>query len=182
MRPLDQSALPLGVIVRDVMVGDRVVVSPFTNLYGCILHDDVFVGPFVEIQNDAEVGVRSRVSSHSFICAGCMIGPDVFVGHGVMTCNDRLPFIGNEDVRKVEPPTILAGCFVGSGAVILPGVTIGERARIGAGATVSHDVDPGDTIISSAGTSLTDVDALTSEGRAWRAQTWPLRSEDERLA
>jgi acetyltransferase-like isoleucine patch superfamily enzyme len=108
------------------------------------LEDDVFVGPFVEIQNDTHIGKRSRISSHSFVCEGVRLGEDVFVGHGVRFVNDKFK----------EPPgrpsfyaKTLVGdrVRIGSGSVILP-VTIGDEAIIGAGAVVTKDVPAGVTV------------------------------------
>jgi len=122
-----------------VSLSKGVIVSPHTNLYGCVLEDDVFVGPFVEIQKGVRVGARSRISSHSFLCEGVTLGEDVFVGHGVMFTNDKF-------VQEGAPPSFLKTTIeskvrIGSGATLLP-VTVGEGAVIGAGAVVTKDVAP----------------------------------------
>ena len=116
------------------------------NLYHCKIGNYVRLGPFIEIQNDAVVGEGTVISSHSFICAGCRIGRGVFVGHGVQTCNDRYPIANNREWFS-EPPIIEDFASIGSGAIILPGVRIGERAIIGAGAVVTKNVPPGATIV-----------------------------------
>lgn len=151
--------------LRDVRHGTGVIISPFTNLYECGLGDDVFVGPFVEIQRGVTVGARTRIQSHTFVCEHVTIGADCFIGHGVMFTNDRHPHIGGE--RGTEETIIEDGVTIGSGATLLP-VRVGAGAVIGAGATVTHDVEPGDTIISPAGMSMSDVRKLTSEGEQWR--------------
>jgi len=127
-----------------VKTGDRVKVSPQSNLYGCTLEDDVFVGPFVEIQKGAHVGRGSRISSHSFICEGVTLGQDVFVAHGVMFVNDKFKEpLGRPSAYATT--RIGNGVRIGSGSVILP-VTVGDGAVIGAGSVVTKDVPPRTTI------------------------------------
>jgi acetyltransferase-like isoleucine patch superfamily enzyme len=123
------------------------------NLYGCTIGDESKIGSFVEIQKNAFVGARCKVSSHSFICEGVRIEDDVFVGHGVMFINDRRPHATASDgALQTEadweciPTLVKRGASLGTGAVILCGVTIGERAMIGAGAVVTHDVPDGATV------------------------------------
>jgi UDP-2-acetamido-3-amino-2,3-dideoxy-glucuronate N-acetyltransferase len=134
-------------------LGPDVVVHAFANLYGCRIGAGTRVGPFVEIQRDAEVGERCKISSHSFICSGVRIEDAVFVGHGVMFCNDKHPRAANADgeLQTDDDWTLLrtvveAGASVGSGAVILGGVRIGAGAMVGAGAVVSADVPPMATV------------------------------------
>lgn len=139
---------PLYRIAPDVVLGERVRLNAFINLYGCRIGDDAMIGTFVEIQRDVEVGPRCRIQSHTFICSGVTIEADVFVGHGVMFINDRNPraataFTGN---WKMERVTVKRGATIGSGALILGGITIGEGAMIGAGAVVLKDVAPGATV------------------------------------
>jgi acetyltransferase-like isoleucine patch superfamily enzyme len=136
--------------VQDVVFGADVVVHPFTNLYGCRIGDGTRVGPFVEIQRGAVVGARCKISSHSFICSGVTIEDEVFVGHGVVFVNDKHPQATNDDgsLKTDADWTLLTvrvrrGASIGSGAVILGGVVIGERAVVGAGAVVTRDVPPG---------------------------------------
>ena len=116
------------------------------NLYGCKIGDNTRIGAFVEIQKNATIGARCKISSHSFICEGVTIEDDVFVGHGVMFINDRYPRATSDGKPQTEadwelvPTLVKKGASIGSGAVILCGVTIGEKARVGAGAVVTHDV------------------------------------------
>jgi acetyltransferase-like isoleucine patch superfamily enzyme len=141
-------------IAPDVVLGADVKIfhPTLVNLYGCRIGDDTKVGTFVEIQKNAVVGRRCKISSHTFICEGVTIEDDVFVGHGVMFINDRRPRatadgrLQTEDDWTVVPTLIRRGASLGSGAVILCGVTIGENAMIGAGAVVTKDVAPGQTV------------------------------------
>ena len=122
------------------------------NLYGCRVGDDTKIGTFVEIQKNAVVGRRCKISSHTFICEGVTIEDDVFVGHGVMFINDRRPRATVEGRLQtagdwsVVPTRVRRGASIGSGATILCGVTIGEEALIGAGAVVTRDVGAGETV------------------------------------
>jgi acetyltransferase-like isoleucine patch superfamily enzyme len=122
------------------------------NLYGCRIGDDTKIGTFVEIQKNAEVGRRCKISSHTFICEGVTIEDDVFVGHGVMFINDRRPRataggqLQTEKDWTVVPTRIQRGASLGSGVTVLCGVTIGRDATIGAGAVVTRDVAPGETV------------------------------------
>jgi acetyltransferase-like isoleucine patch superfamily enzyme len=118
------------------------------NLYGCEVGEETRIGAFVEIQKNATIGARCKISSHTFICEGVAIEDEVFVGHGVMFINDRYPRATagggpqTEADWNVIPTRVRKGASIGSGAVIMCGVTIGERALIGAGAVVTHDVAP----------------------------------------
>ena len=141
-------------VASDVILGARVkIVHPtLVNLYGCRIGDDTKIGTFVEIQKNAVVGSRCKISSHTFICEGVTLEDDVFVGHGVMFINDRRPRatadgrLQTGDDWSVVPTLVKRGASIGSGAAILCGVTIGEHAMIGAGAVVTHDVPPGETV------------------------------------
>lgn len=116
------------------------IVEP-VNLYGCELGEDVFVGPFVEIQNDVVIGNRTRVQSHSFICSNVSIGADCFVGHGVMFTNDK--FIDRRLSKDFLPTIVGNKVYIGSNATILP-VTICDDVVIGAGAVVTRNItEPG---------------------------------------
>jgi acetyltransferase-like isoleucine patch superfamily enzyme len=123
------------------------------NLYGCTIGDETTVGAFVEIQKNASVGSRCKISSHSFVCEGVTIEDEVFVGHGVMFINDRYPRAATDGRKqgdadwKVVTTIVKRGASIGSGAVIMCGVTIGERAMVGAGAVVTRDVPDGATVI-----------------------------------
>jgi acetyltransferase-like isoleucine patch superfamily enzyme len=130
----------------DVRLGDRVKLSKFINLYGCEIGNDTKIGAFVEIQKNAKVGARCKISSHTFICEGVTIEDNVFVGHNVAFINDTFPraTIGQqlqtEKDWKVEKALVKKGASIGSGATILANVTIGEHALVGAGSVVTHDV------------------------------------------
>jgi UDP-2-acetamido-3-amino-2,3-dideoxy-glucuronate N-acetyltransferase len=132
-------------IADDVRLGRDVVIFEFVNMYGCEVGDESRIGAFVEIQRDVVVGRRVRVQSHTFICSGVRIGDDVFVGHNVTFINDRHPSVEGARTGSwtLEPTVVEARASIGSGAVILCGLTIGEGARIGAGAVVTHSVPAG---------------------------------------
>lgn len=135
-------------IAANVVLGQRVKVfqPDLVNLYGCTIGDETKVGAFVEVQKNASIGSRCKISSHTFICEGVTIEDDVFVGHGVMFINDLYPRatahgrLQSEADWEVVPTRVKRGASIGSGAVILCGVTIGEGALIGAGAVVTRDV------------------------------------------
>jgi UDP-2-acetamido-3-amino-2,3-dideoxy-glucuronate N-acetyltransferase len=140
-------------LIDDVTFGEGVVVASFTNLYGCELGDETRVGPFVEIQRGARIGSRCKIQSHSFVCDGVEIHDEVFVGHGVMFINDDRPRATTDDGElqsgddwTLLPTVIERRASLGSGAVILGGVRVGEGALVGAGAVVTRDVAPGDTV------------------------------------
>jgi len=135
-------------IAASVKLGDDVVIHhpDLVNLYGCAVGDGTRIGAFVEIQKNAAVGSRCKISSHTFICEGVTIEDEVFVGHGVMFINDPHPRATvngrpqSEEDWTVVPTRVRRGASIGSGAVILCGVTIGARAMVGAGAVVTRDV------------------------------------------
>jgi acetyltransferase-like isoleucine patch superfamily enzyme len=140
-------------ISADVRLGVGVKLAKFINLYGCSIGDETKIGAFVEVQKNATVGRRCKISSHTFICEGVTIEDQVFIGHGVMFINDIYPRattadgdLQTEQDWKVDPTVVKKGASIGSGATILANVTIGERAIIGAGAVVTRDVPP-DTIV-----------------------------------
>ena len=137
-------------IAADVKLGRGVRIYGFTNLYGCEIGDDVKIGSFVEIQKGARIGNRCKISSHSFVCEGVVLEDEVFVGHNVTFINDRYPRATND---RGEPQTeadweciptrVKQGASIGSGATLLCGITVGERAVIGAGSVVTKDVPAG---------------------------------------
>jgi UDP-2-acetamido-3-amino-2,3-dideoxy-glucuronate N-acetyltransferase len=139
-------------ITDDVELGEDVRIHSFVNLYGCVIGDHTRIGTFVEIQKGSRIGQRCKISSHTFICEGVAIGDGCFVGHGVMFINDKDPRAVNA-AGEPESESDWAGRFVethvgdqvsiGSGAVILGGLSIGDGALIGAGAVVTRDVEPG---------------------------------------
>ena len=139
--------------IVDVEFGDDVVVQSFTNIYGCAIGDRTRVGPFVEIQAGVSIGADCKLQSHTFVCDGVEIGDGVFIGHGVMFANDKRPRATSADgVLQTESDWTLLrtvvrdGASIGSGAVILGGIEIGADALVGAGAVVTRDVAPGETV------------------------------------
>lgn len=136
-------------IGQQVTLGKNVKFSKFVNIYGCEIGDETKVGAFVEIQKNAKVGRRCKISSHTFICEGVTLEDHVFVGHNVTFTNDSYPraTTPSGDLQidtdwKVEPTLVKKGASIGSGATILPNVVIGEGALIGAGSVVTKDVPP----------------------------------------
>jgi len=134
-------------IGANVKLGKDVKLSKFINLYGCAIGDECKIGSFVEIQKNATVGRRCKISSHTFICEGVTIEDNVFIGHGVMFINDSYPRAtaadGNLQTEadwKVERTIVKRGSSIGSGATILSNITIGEGAIVGAGSVVTKDV------------------------------------------
>lgn len=134
-------------IAPDVKLGHNVTFSQFINLYGCEVGDETKIGAFVEIQKNAKVGRRCKISSHTFICEGVTIEDEVFVGHNVTFVNDSFPratsrtgALQTEKDWKVEVTLVKKGASIGSGATILANVVIGENALIGAGCVVTRDV------------------------------------------
>jgi UDP-2-acetamido-3-amino-2,3-dideoxy-glucuronate N-acetyltransferase len=143
-------------LIDKVFFGQRVVVQPFTNLYGCRIGDDTRIGPFVEIQSGAVVGRRCKIQSHAFICEGVEIEDEVFVGHGVIFVNDKYPRAATEkgELQTAGDWTLLRTVVerratLGSGSVILGGLTIGAGALVGAGAVVTRDVAADETVVGS---------------------------------
>jgi acetyltransferase-like isoleucine patch superfamily enzyme len=137
-------------ISSDVKLGDNVKLSKFINLYGCEIGDHTKIGAFVEIQKNAVVGQRCKISSHTFICEGVTIEDDVFIGHGVTFINDMYPRATTDEGQLqtdhdwvVQPTVVKKGASVGSGATILANVTIGQNAIVGAGSMVTKDVPAG---------------------------------------
>jgi acetyltransferase-like isoleucine patch superfamily enzyme len=129
--------------MSNVTVGKNVVISHYTNLYNCSLDDNVFIGPFVEIQSNVKIGRNTRISSHSFICSNTVIGDNVFIAHGVMFTNDKF----TENISEwVERKTIIGNNVrIGSNVTLLP-VTIGDGTIIGAGSVVTKDI-PANSVI-----------------------------------
>jgi UDP-2-acetamido-3-amino-2,3-dideoxy-glucuronate N-acetyltransferase len=141
-------------LIDDVAFGDNVTVYSFTNLYGCRIGDNTRIGPFVEIQRGASIGSNCKIQSHTFICDGVKIEDEVFVGHGTMFINDNHPRattdegrLQGEDDWTLLPIVVARRATLGSATVVLGGVRIGEGATVGAGAVVTRDVPPGDTVI-----------------------------------
>jgi acetyltransferase-like isoleucine patch superfamily enzyme len=138
--PNEPRLLETGLV--NVTFGTGVTIIEPANLYGCTIGDDVFIGPFVEIQKDVTIGARTRVQSHTFICELVTIGEDCFIAHGVMFINDLFelggPATGRKDLWRST--TIGNKVSIGSNATILP-VTICDGVVIGAGAVVTKSID-----------------------------------------
>ena len=136
-------------VTADVKLGRDVKLGKFINLYGCAIGDETKLGAFVEIQKNATIGRRCKISSHTFICEGVNIEDEVFIGHGVTFTNDMYPrattggALQTASDWKVEPTLVKKGASIGSGATILCNLVIGERAIVGAGAVVTRNVPPG---------------------------------------
>ncbi len=135
--------------IKDVKLGKDVKIFDFVNLYGCSIDDNSKIGTFVEIQKNATIGKNCKISTHTFICEGVHIEDDVFIGHNVTFINDKYPRSTNEggnlqteDDWKVVETFIKKGASIGSSATILCGVTVGEKAIVGAGSVVTKDVPP----------------------------------------
>jgi acetyltransferase-like isoleucine patch superfamily enzyme len=136
-------------IAPDVKLGKGVRIFGFTNLYGCEIGDDTKIGTFVEIQKGARIGSRCKVSSHTFICEGVEVEDEVFIGHNVTFINDLFPratagggALQTEADWKCIPTRVRRGASIGSGATLLCGITVGEKALVGAGSVVTKDVPP----------------------------------------
>jgi UDP-2-acetamido-3-amino-2,3-dideoxy-glucuronate N-acetyltransferase len=136
-------------IADDVTLGSDVKIyhPALVNLYGCSIGAETKIGAFVEIQKNAKVGARCKISSHSFVCEGVTLEDEVFIGHGVMFTNDVYPRATTTDGAlkgeadwKVIPTKVKKGAAIGSNATIIAGIIIGEYALVGAGAVVTHDV------------------------------------------
>jgi len=159
---------PYQCIAPDVKLGQNVKLSKFINLYGCEIGDDSKIGAFVEIQKNASVGKRCKISSHTFICEGVTIEDNVFIGHGVMFINDSYPRAtaadGNLQTEadwKVERTVVKKGASIGSGATILSNVSIGENAIVGAGSVVTKDVSAGSIVVGNPAKVLRYIDKIT---------------------
>ena len=144
------STSPNQLIAADVKLGQGVRIYGFVNLYGCEIGDESKIGTFVEVQKGAKIGRRCKISSHTFICEGVTIEDEVFIGHGVMFTNDLHPRATTADGNlqteadwQCLKTLVKRGAAIGSGATLLCGITIGERAIVGAGAVVTKDVPSG---------------------------------------
>jgi acetyltransferase-like isoleucine patch superfamily enzyme len=132
-------------IADDVKLGANVQLSKFINLYGCEIGDETRIGAFVEIQKNARIGRRCKISSYTFICEGVTIEDNVFIGHGVIFTNDTYPratsiggALQTEADWKVESTLVKRGASIGTGSTILPNVCLGENAIVGAGSVVTR--------------------------------------------
>lgn len=137
----------------DVILGDKVKLFGFCNLYGCEIGNETKIGAFVEIQKGAKIGARCKISSHSFICSGVTIEDGVFIGHGVIFVNDRRPKAVNpngslqtDEDWSCQPTLVKKGASIGSGSILLGGIIIGEDSLVGAGSVVTKNVPDGVTV------------------------------------
>jgi acetyltransferase-like isoleucine patch superfamily enzyme len=154
-------------IAPDVKLGENVKIHNFVNLYGCEIGDDTKIGVFVEVQKNARIGKRCKISSHTFICEGVTIEDNVFIGHSVVFINDTYPRATNpngllqtEEDWKVEPILVKKGASIGSNCTILSNVTIGENAIVGAGSVVTKDVPPNTIVAGNPARVFRDIESL----------------------
>jgi acetyltransferase-like isoleucine patch superfamily enzyme len=159
-------------VAASVKLGKGVKLGKFINLYGCEIGDESKIGAFVEIQKNAYVGRRCKISSHTFICEGVTIEDQVFIGHNVAFVNDSYPRATTPDGELqtgddwvVEKILVKKGASIGSGATILSNVTIGERAIVGAGSVVTRDVPPDVIVVGNPARVLRSIDATTGSSK-----------------
>jgi UDP-2-acetamido-3-amino-2,3-dideoxy-glucuronate N-acetyltransferase len=181
-------------LIHEVDFGHGVIVHSFANLYGCRIGDETRIGTFVEIQRGAVIGARCKIESHTFICDGVTIGDGVFVGHGVVFINDKRPAattsgggLQTEHDWTLLRTTVEDGASLGSGSVILGGMSVGAGAMVGAGAVVTRDVPAGGTVAgvparllprrTTSATRRSDTAPGRGPGRArWVRVGWPSSS------
>jgi UDP-2-acetamido-3-amino-2,3-dideoxy-glucuronate N-acetyltransferase len=152
-------------IAPDVKLGEGVKIYDFVNLYGCEIGDHTKIGTFVEVQKGAKIGKHCKISSHTFICEGVTIEDDVFIGHNVTFINDMYPRatvdgggLQTEDDWVCIPTLIKKGASIGSSTTLLAGVTVGEKAIVGAGSVVTKDVPPGTIVAGNPARILRKID------------------------
>jgi acetyltransferase-like isoleucine patch superfamily enzyme len=160
-------------IAPDVKLGRGVKLSKFINLYGCEIGDECKIGAFVEIQKNATIGKRCKISSHTFICEGVTIEDNVFIGHSVTFINDSYPratitdgSLQTEADWKVERTLIKNGASIGSGTTILSDITVGENAIVGAGSVVTKDVPPNSIVAGNPAKFLRHIDTVQKSAEA----------------
>jgi acetyltransferase-like isoleucine patch superfamily enzyme len=165
--------MPIAPDVR-LSAGVKIFHPDLVNLYGCAVGAETKIGAFVEIQKNASVGERCKISSHTFVCEGVRIEDEVFVGHGVMFVNDKYPRAANDDGSlqteadwQVVETRVLRGASIGSNATVMAGVTIGQSALVGAGAVVTRDV-PDHAIV--AGVPARVIGNAREKGKAMSAE------------
>jgi len=157
-------------IGSDVKIGENVKLSKFINLYGCEVGDESKIGAFVEIQKNARIGKRCKISSHTFICEGVTIEDEVFIGHGVTFINDSYPRattdgrLQSESDWQVERTLIKRGASIGSGTTILSKVTVGENAIVGAGSVVTRSVPANAVVAGNPARQLRSIVAVMCGG------------------
>jgi acetyltransferase-like isoleucine patch superfamily enzyme len=172
VKPEDKIGVPAGEyasVAESVKLGKDVKLGKFINLYGCEIGDETKIGAFVEIQKNAFVGKRCKISSHTFICEGVTIEDNVFIGHNVAFVNDSFPRATTADGELqtqadwvVEKTFVKKGASIGSGATILANVTIGERAIVGAGSVVTRDVPPDVIVVGNPARVLRSLDTANA--------------------
>lgn len=157
-------------VAPDVQLGEGVQIHDFVNLYGCSIGDGTRIGAFVEIQRNAAVGQRCKISSHTFICEGVTVEDECFIGHHVVFVNDVYPAAVNPDGSlkasgdwNVVETKVRRRASIGSGAVILGGVVIGEGAIVGAGSVVTRDVAPHTVVAGNPARELRKLSPSSSE-------------------
>jgi acetyltransferase-like isoleucine patch superfamily enzyme len=157
-------------VAADVKLGANVKLSQFINLYGCEIGDETKIGAFVEIQKNARVGKRCKVSSHSFICEGVDIEDNVFIGHGVIFTNDTYPRSTNADGTlqtgtdwEVRPTVVRKGASIGSGVTLLCNLSVGENSIVGAGSVVTKDVPPNTVVVGNPARVLRSIETPSEE-------------------
>lgn len=151
-------------IHNGVIIGKQVQLFHFINLYGCRIGDNTKIGSFVEIQKGVVIGARCKISSHSFLCEGVTLEDEVFIGHGVRFINDNFPRatvvdgkLKNDDDWIVVPTTIHRRASIGSGAVLMCGISVGAEAIVGAGAVVTKDIPEGQIWIGNPARYMRDI-------------------------
>jgi acetyltransferase-like isoleucine patch superfamily enzyme len=157
-------------VAADVKLGVNVKLSKFVNLYGCEIGDETKIGAFVEIQKNARIGKRCKVSSHTFVCEGVVVEDNVFIGHGVTFTNDTYPRATNDDGTlqtgadwAVRPTVVREGASIGSGVTLLCNLSVGENAIVGAGSVVTRDVPPNTIVAGNPARVLRSIEAQTEE-------------------
>ena len=151
-RDIQHYTLPEKIIVA-CKIGKGTAVYDFVNLYECEIGENCMIGSFVEIQKGVEIGNNVRIQSHSFLCDGITVEDDVFIGHGVIFANDKHPAIATQrsGLWKMEKTIIKKGASIGNNATILPGLTIGKKAVVGAGCVLTTHVPDGATVMGNPG-------------------------------
>jgi acetyltransferase-like isoleucine patch superfamily enzyme len=141
MRP-GYREIPLLAVTHDVEYGEHVTLSPFINLWGCTIGDETTIGSFTEIGSGVSIGKRCKIAARVFIPPGITIGDEVFIGPGTTFTNDRFPRAVDKRAKEewLEETVVHAGARIGAGCVILPGVTIGRNALVGAGSIVTRSL------------------------------------------
>lgn len=150
--------------INNCTIGEQTKIYDFVNLYGCTIGKNCLIGTFVEIQSDSVIGNDVRVQSHSFICSGVTIEDGVFIGHHVVFTNDMYPRAGSKD-WKLEKTRIKKNASIGSNVTILPGITIGENALVGAGSVVTKDVPKNAVVVGNPAKVIRTLESKTQTNK-----------------